>query len=361
MNKITQKYPRFMLSLIVVFIFLLLFLQQSNSFLFNIDQRTVNKLKETYTFFKSIIIQSFPFLILGITISSVLSAKLHLSIFQFIKLRFTKTLYLFLKIKNKIYKVTLIRILVNSNFFKHLYVAFIGILFPVCECGNIPLARQLMLQGFTVSQSITFVLAAPIINPITLLTTYIAFGNINIVIFRFIFGLITSVGIGLLISKFPNQIDLLTPKFYSNLCHRNEISINKSNRFIHFINDFQKEFINLFSVLIIGSFIASFLQVFINRETFIDISSNQLFSIFSMQALAFVISVCSSVDSFIALSYSNFFTNGAIISYLLFGPMVDIKILTMLKPTFKNKTLILIIILVFLYTTLFGLLSNLLL
>ncbi|WP_354567564.1 permease [Glaciihabitans sp. UYNi722] len=55
-------------------------------------------------------------------------------------------------------------------------MSFLGIFLPVCECGNLPLARGLIVKGFTVSESMTFLLAAPIVNPITIITTGQAFG-----------------------------------------------------------------------------------------------------------------------------------------------------------------------------------------
>jgi hypothetical protein len=50
---------------------------------------------------------------------------------------------------------------------------------PVCECGNIPVAKRLIMKGLSVSQSFTFLLAAPIINPVTIIATYEAFKNVK--------------------------------------------------------------------------------------------------------------------------------------------------------------------------------------
>jgi len=55
--------------------------------------------------------------------------------------------------------------------------ALFGLLFPVCECGVIPLARRLYQKGLPFSTGIAFLLAAPVLNPIVLISTYTAFGN----------------------------------------------------------------------------------------------------------------------------------------------------------------------------------------
>jgi len=61
--------------------------------------------------------------------------------------------------------------------------------------------------------------------------------------------------------------------------------------------------------------------------------------------LAFVISICSTVDAFFALSYANTFTNGSLLAFLVFGPMVDIKSILMMLTTFKARTVILVTLL----------------
>ena len=60
-----------------------------------------------------------------------------------------------------------------------------GLVFPVCECGIVPVATRLARKGVPLSSAIAFMLAAPIINPFVLLSTYVAFGgNLRIVILR---------------------------------------------------------------------------------------------------------------------------------------------------------------------------------
>lgn len=302
------------------------------------------KINDFMVFFRSIIIQSFPYLILGIFISSFIGSNFHLVAFSKLK-----------KIFNKLNFEKINNFINNNLILKHFYVSLFGFLMPVCECGNIPVARRLLMQNFTVSQTITFLLAAPIINPITIFSTYIAFPDNNIVIYRILSALIISNIIGILIHLMKNQMDLLTPQFYNQIC---EIKNNDSKGIKHFLNNFQKEFSDLFLMLIIGSFIASFIQVFISRDLIISIGTNPLLGVVSFQTLAFIISVCSSVDSFIALAYSNSFTIGSIVSYLLFGPMIDLKILVLLKNTFKIKTLLMLTTLVFLFSTFIGLLIN---
>lgn len=53
----------------------------------------------------------------------------------------------------------------------------LGGLFPACECGIVPIVRRLVAKGVPVYAGVGFLLTGPIINPIVILSTYMAFGN----------------------------------------------------------------------------------------------------------------------------------------------------------------------------------------
>src|ERR1700737_3998959 len=51
----------------------------------------------------------------------------------------------------------------------------LGLCFPVCECGIVPVVRRLINKGLPVSCGVTFMLASPIVNPIVAFSTFAAF------------------------------------------------------------------------------------------------------------------------------------------------------------------------------------------
>ena len=51
-----------------------------------------------------------------------------------------------------------------------------GMVFPVCECGVVPVTRRLYSKGLPMSMGIAFLLAAPVVNPVVMASTYAAFG-----------------------------------------------------------------------------------------------------------------------------------------------------------------------------------------
>ena len=65
-----------------------------------------------------------------------------------------------------------------------------------------------------------------------------------------------------------------------------------------------------------------------------------MLSIVAMIALAMIVSICSNVDAFFALSFASTFTPGSIVAFLLVGPLVDIKMLALMRTTFTTRVLV---------------------
>src|SRR3954469_367787 len=53
--------------------------------------------------------------------------------------------------------------------------AVAGVGFPVCECGSVPVARRLLARGIDPAAGVAFMLAAPILNPVVLAATWVAY------------------------------------------------------------------------------------------------------------------------------------------------------------------------------------------
>src|SRR5205085_2151159 len=81
------------------------------------------------------------------------------------------------------------------------------------------------------------------------------------------------------------------------------------------------EFVGMTQVLLLGAGIASATQVLIPRSALTSFGTGIIFAIVAMMSLAFVLSICSTVDAFFALSYANLFPTPALLAFLVFGPM----------------------------------------
>lgn len=318
-------------------------------------QLTALRIQDFITLVLSIVVEAFPFIILGVSISTLIGINFFGWFKNFVykhKLILFPLYYLFesgSRLDKRFDK---------NRVYSHFKVSLLGVFLPVCECGNIPVARRLLLGGFSVSQSITFLLAAPILNPITFLTTLEAFSfDTSVVVIRMVGALLIANFIGLLLSYKKPQNSFLNLDFYQEVCEA-KTHPHYSSKFKEGISIFQREFLEIFKMLIIGSMLAAASQTFIPRDVIVAVGQNPILSILAMLFLAFIISICSNVDAFFALSYANTFTIGSILGFLIFGPMIDIKILTMLRTTYKAKMLLLVSLLVFLFSLLIALVVN---
>jgi len=290
-----------------------------------------NEVQDLLTLSISVVIESLPFVILGILLSIVVQVWLPDGI--------------------------LMKYLPRNPVLRRFCISLFGILLPVCECGNVPLARGLIVGGFTVPESMTFLLAAPIVNPITIITTHQAFGfDDGILVARILGGLAIANIIGWLFSLHPRQDALLTPGFAAE-CRRAPDEHDHS-RVAKSVDIFIREASVIMPALFIGALVAGAIQVAVPRDVLVSLGSNPLWSILAMMVLAFVIAVCSNVDAFFILPFANTFMPGSIATFLVFGPIIDIKMLAILRTTFTTRVLVQLTVVVGLLSALVGLVVN---
>lgn len=265
-----------------------------------------------------ILVEALPFVILGVFISVLIQTFLPTD--------------------------KLIRKLPKNRIGRRLIVSFLGVLMPVCECGNVPVARSLIVKGFSVQEAVVFLLAAPSINVITFVVTWEAFSfNHSVAIARVVATLVVANITALVVAKLITRSNLLTKEFKASC----EMASHAPRSFARATELFRTEMWLITRLLIIGAMIAAASQTFIPREVITAIGSNIFLAVLAMLALAFVISICSSVDAFFALAYVNTFSLGSILAFLVAGPMVDIKMIALMKTTFTYRTIAVITACVF--------------
>ncbi|MFT3797768.1 MAG: permease [Microbacterium sp.] len=241
-------------------------------------------------------------------------------------------------------------------------LSLLGMLIPVCECGNVPFARGLMMRGFGVAETLTFLVAAPIVNPIVIITTHQAFGfDDGILVARLLGGFAVANLIGWLYSRHPDASALLTERFVASCAVRHgDEHDHAAGKGRQSLAQFVVELRAVMPALVIGSALAGAVQVLVPRNALLAIGSNPALSIIAMIALAMIVSICSNVDSFFALSFASTFTPGSIVAFLLVGPLVDVKMLALLRTTFRTKVLGGLVVIVILFAIAVGSVVNLL-
>ncbi len=237
--------------------------------------------------------------------------------------------------------------------------AFLGLIFPVCECGVVPVTRRLFSKGLPVSMGIAFLLAAPFMNPIVFASTYIAFGIGPVFIGRLVITIAVAVLVGLVIGGLASPRAVLKPIALGAGGHSHDHAQGSAReRLLSALQIASDEFFEMGRFLIMGSALAALLQTLVPQESLLALGTGPVLSVVFMQILAYMLSVCSTVDSFLALAFVNTFTTGAIVSFLSFGPMVDIKSTLMFAGVFRRRIVLYLILLPFALNLLAGVLIN---
>ncbi len=293
------------------------------------------RLQDGLTLSISVLIESMPFVILGVLLSIVVQVWVPPGMIE--------------------------RWMPRRAWARRMALSLLGMLVPVCECGNVPFARGLMMRGFTVPETLTFLIAAPIVNPIVIITTHQAFGfDDGILIARLVGGFAVANLIGWLYSRHPDPDGLITERFAASCELANDPDATRGlDRGRRSLAQFVVELRAVMPALIIGSALAGAVQVLVPRSALLAIGSNPALSIVAMILLAMIVSICSNVDSFFALSFASTFTPGSIVAFLLVGPLVDVKMLALLRTTFRTKVLVGLVVIVVLFAVAVGSVVNL--
>lgn len=290
-----------------------------------------SQLQTFVTIFLSIFIEAVPFLLAGSMVSGLIDVFVG--------------------------RDTLVRFVPRNALGAALTGGALGMIFPVCECGVVPVTRRLYQKGLPVSMGVAFLLAAPVVNPVVLASTYAAFGWGPMLWGRFIFSFLIAAIIGFIFS-FAKPEEVLRPQTLADTLHLNVHHHEPepaqprpfTAKFWEALAVAGDDFFDMGRYLVAGSMLAAAMQAVVPQAVLLALGSNAVTSILAMMALAFVLSVCSTVDAFLALAFVNTFPPASVLAFLTFGPMVDIKSSLMFLGVFRRRVVVYLILLPLLLT-----------
>lgn len=276
------------------------------------------------TMFISILLEAIPFILLGVLLSSLLQTFVS--------------------------EQAIRRFIPRNPVLGILFACLLGILFPMCECGMIPVVRRLILKGMPVYIAVVFIITGPIINPIVFAATFMAFRNHPAIAYsRMGLAFAVAIIIGLILYRFIKNNPLRNSRV--NFLRSDEPEdhqhpggfLNKVNTFFVHASD---EFFEMGKYLVFGSLLTALIQVFMQRESLLAIGQGPISSHLFMIGFAYVLSLCSTSDAFVASSFQTSFTSGSLLTFLVFGPMLDFKSTLMLLSVFKSKFVLILSLLI---------------
>jgi len=215
--------------------------------------------------------------------------------------------------------------------------AMAGLAFPICECGSVPVARRLMQRGLMPSAAVTFMLAAPVINPVVIASTYVAFrGRASlwtVVGGRFLLGMLVAIAVGWVLGS-RTKDELLKPNPEEEHEHLLELGRPEA-RWRRFFVHLGSDFLFMGRYLLLGATIAAAIQTFLPASALASLADLPVLSVVAMMGLAVALSLCSESDAFVAASFAPFGVS-AQLGFLVFGPMVDAKLIALYGGTFRR-------------------------
>ncbi|EFM08706.1 permease [Paenibacillus curdlanolyticus YK9] len=309
--------------------------------------------------FLGVILEALPFMLLGVLVSAILQVFVS---------------------ENLIRAIAPKHAVLGS-----IFGGLLGILFPLCECGMIPVVRRLIRKGMPPYVGIVYILAGPIVNPVVFASTYTAFrGQPDIVYARMILGFLVAFVIGLILYRFMKSNPLKDAaanktdhghhhtghshhenhgnghdhnhdhvhrhdehshlhKHVHSHTHEHELPKGFGGRLASTLGHASEEFFDMGKYLLFGALLTAVIQTGLDRESIASLASIPGLSHVFMMLFAYILSLCSTSDAFIAASFSGLFTSGPLLAFLVFGPMIDLKNTLMLLSVFRIRVVIAII------------------
>lgn len=273
----------------------------------------------------SIILQALPFILIGVLVSSLIRFLLREEwIAKFAP------------------KSSIAGIIVGS---------LLGLFFPVCDCGVMPVARSLLRKGVSMHTAFAYLLTAPVINPVVILATAMAFQwNWSLVALRICGTLIVGGIIAFFIGYLFNPQDLGLTVKYSH-----EEDPHKSQTVHELLLHAADEFFDIGRYLILSAFLAAAIQVWIPKGILFQFIGTPYLAVVTMMILAISMSLCSEADAFVARALANQFPLGSVLAFLIIGQILDLRNIILFGKNFRPSLFVFIAVMSLILTFLWGL------
>jgi uncharacterized membrane protein YraQ (UPF0718 family) len=270
------------------------------------DQLDAPAVQTGATIFVAVCVQALPFLVIGVLISGAIAAFVSADLLR--------------------------KILPKRAALAVPVAGIAGVALPSCECAAVPVARRLMRQEVAPAVALTFLLAAPAVNPIVLVATAVAFpGEPRMVLARLLGSMATAVVMGWLWARF-GKMEWFAERALRRLPEHDE---NRS-RWPVFFETARQDLVDAGGFLVIGGLTAAVLNVVVPRSWINTLGEQIVLGIIVMAVLAVVLALCSEADAFVVASLSTMPLLPRLV-FLVVGPAVDIKLFALQAGTLGRK------------------------
>lgn len=296
--------------------------------------------------FTSILWEAFPFVVLGAIVAGILEEVVPQ---QFIA-----------------------RIVPKKSVFAVALGCLLGLVFPMCECGIVPVMRRLLRKGLPLGTCVAYMLAGPIINFVVITSTAVAFGPHKFGIepqqslgpwmvglrvgMGFVVALITGLIVDRMYQRHGNS--LLTPLAAPNTgslpviatpdVHPAENRAGESRSLFQRLANISEtalhDFRDIMVFLSLGAALSGLVKINLSAQDVQNLSNAfPALMILAMMGMAIILCLCSEADAFVAASFTTLPVSGKV-AFLVLGPMFDLKLLLMFTRVFRKKLILTIVV-----------------
>lgn len=266
--------------------------------------------------FLSVLLEGIPFLLLGTLLSGLID--------QFLPSRI------------------MTKILPRNVYLGIMMSGGMGMVFPMCECGIVPVIRRLLAKGLPLSNAVAYMLAAPLVNPIVGISTYAAFRGqspLEMAMLRLFLGWVVAVIVGMAVHNLAvrfvlkptvqseiltagNRVGLTSPTFFGKLGNAVRIGM--------------RDFLDITFYFVLGVAVACFFNTAVNQALILPLALDLWLATASMMGLSILLSLCSTSDAFIAATFVAFPAVSKL-AFMIIGPMFDLKLLFIYQAVFTKR------------------------
>lgn len=256
------------------------------------------------TVFVSVVLQALPFLVLGAVVSGAIAAFVPAGAIE--------------------------RLLPRNRIAAVPTAGIAGIALPGCECGSVPVAGRLIAAGTPSAAALTFMLAAPAINPVVLVATAVAFpGRPEMVLGRFAASLLAAVVVGWVWIAIGRDEELVGRA-------RRRSTPSSASRLETLSATITHDLLHAGGYLVVGAVTAATLRTAVPESVLDAVTGHAILAVGALAVLAVVMAVCSEADAFVAASLTQV-SDTAKLVFLVVGPMVDVKLVALQLGTFGPR------------------------
>jgi uncharacterized membrane protein YraQ (UPF0718 family) len=275
--------------------------------------------------FLSVVLEGVPFILMGVVLSGLIDVFLPPRV--------------------------LARILPRNAAAGILMGGALGAVLPMCECGIVVVIRRLLQKGLPLSNAIAYMLAAPVVNPIVAVSTYAAFrgqGPMEMMLCRiglsFVVAVIMASIVYFLRRSTVLREDLVAGQVDTDDHHDHRSAGKKSAAAVRAAT---KDFLDVTVFFVLGAAVATLFNTSVNQQVIMPLAEDRMLAVGSMMALASLLSLCSTSDAFVAATFTAF-PSAAKLAFLVFGPVVDLKLIFIYGLVFRKRFIVFLVLGLFL-------------